>query len=478
MKILLTVHQFFPEYSAGTEVLTYSVARELIARGHEVRILTGYPADKILMDEDRCDEYDYQGIHVYRFHHAYTPMAGQTSMLKIGYDNSLAAAYFGRILEKFKPDVAHFFHLNRLGSRLIEFAVDAGIPAFMTPTDFWSICSTGQLVLCNGSLCQGPSADAGNCIKHFAENTRKGLIGKVAAAIPTALVDLLARLTLSGVLPPYPHREEVEAISSRLSINVARLNQLNRIVSPNRHMTELLVRHGVSPHLLIQSAFGIDVAESEMKVPDRAQRQPFIVCFIGTLARHKGCHILIKAFKTLPPGQAILKIYGNMNEFPEYTSELQRLAGDHSAIEFCGTFHNSKITQVLADADTLVVPSLWYENTPLVIYSAQAARCPVVASDFPGISEVIQDEENGLLFAPGNSQDLANKLSRLIEEPGLADRLSKNCRKPKSTQLYVDELLGIWNAMPSASSDSTFCAHFGRLSREVSIVSAGDSGAS
>ena len=249
MKILLTVHQFFPEYRAGTEVLTYSVARELMARGHEVHVLTGHPSEQESKEEDRFDEYEYENIHVYRFHHAYTPMGGQISMIEVGYDNRLAATYFGRIVERFKPDVVHFFHLGRLGTGLIELAVRAGIPAFMTPTDFWAICPTAHLVLCNGSMCRGPSDYAGNCVKHIAEITQYGLTGILARWLPTSLVTLLARLTQANVMPPYPHRVEVQATSSRLKVNIARLNQLNGIVAPNLFMSEKLVEHGISPHL-------------------------------------------------------------------------------------------------------------------------------------------------------------------------------------------------------------------------------------
>jgi len=146
MRILLTVHQFFPQFATGTEVLTCSVALELIARGHEVHVLTGYPDDNDMQDEERFDEYDYKGIHVYRFHHAFIPMADHSSMVELTYDNRLATAYFARIVERFKPDVVHFFHLSRLGTGLIAHAAQARIPAFMTPTDFWAVCITGQLV--------------------------------------------------------------------------------------------------------------------------------------------------------------------------------------------------------------------------------------------------------------------------------------------------------------------------------------------
>lgn len=446
MKILLTVHQFFPQYAFGTEVLTCSVARELIARGHEVHVLTGHPPDKDSLDEERFDEYEFEGIHVYRFHHVSTLMTGQTSMIELDYDNRLAATYFAQILARFKPDVVHFFHLAQLGTGLIELAVQARIPAFMTPTDFWAICPTSQLVLCDGSQCRGPSAYAGNCVKHLTQNTRTGLVGMAAEWIPTAWADLLVRLTQAGVLPRYPYRAGVMALSARLGINIARLNRLSGIVSPSGMMSEVLLRYGVSPHLIIQAAFGIDVTGSESNISRQPPRQPFRVGFVGALGHHKGCHILIDAFKTLPAGRAILKIYGNMETFPDYASELKQLAGDNDAIEFCGVFHNSKIAEVMADLDVLVVPSLWYENTPLVVYSAQAARCPVVASDFPGLSEVIKNEVNGLLFEAGNVAALAKQLSRLIVEPDLAVRLSANARQPKSTATYVDELLSIWNA--------------------------------
>ena len=445
MRILLTVHQFYPQYAAGTEVLTYSVARELTSRGHTVHVFTGHPSSADLHEQDRFDEYDFEGIHVYRFHHAYTPMAGQTSMIEVGYDNRLAANYFEGILRGFRPDIVHFFHLNRLGTGLIERAVREGIPRFMTPTDFWTICPTGQLVYGNGNLCSGPSAHAGNCIKHFAQTNQRGLTRVIAEIIPTAGIAFLARLTQKGALPSYPKHNEVNAIASRLGVNIARLNQLSGLVVPNGFMKALLIQYGVLQHLIIQSAYGIDVTSIEGGEHRSTPRHPLRIGFIGTVAPHKGCDVLINAFNALPIGNAVLNIYGNMEVLPQYSSKLKQLSNNNDAIKFCGTFHNSKIGEVLFDLDVLVVPSLWYENTPLVVYSAQAARCPVVASDFPGISEVIRDNINGLLFTPGSVKALSEQLTRFMEEPGLATRLSSNSQPPKSITTYVDELLNIWS---------------------------------
>ncbi len=444
MKILLTTHQFFPQFSAGTEVLTLTVARELIARGHEVRVLTGYPGSATLSDKDRFDEYDFEGIRVHRFHHAYVPMGGQTSMIEIGYNNRLCADFFGFILKSLKPDVVHCFHLNRLGTGLIERAVHADIPCFMTPTDFWTICATGQLLLPDGRLCVGPNAHAGNCLKHFAQSTQKSAVGRIAKWLPTAGANLLVHLTKVGALPKYPKQPEVLAIGNRLSSNVSRLNQLNGLIVPNQFMKEFLVRHGVFSNLITVAAFGISATSPAPNTRQANHNAPLRVGFIGTLAPHKGCHILIEAFSTLPATCATLKIYGRLDEFPDYVAELQSRVQNHRSIEFCGTFPNSEIRRVFTDIDVLVVPSMWYENTPLVLYSAQAARCPVVASNLPGLSEVIEHDKNGLLFAAGSSVDLAQQLFRLLNEGRLLQKLSANARATKSTGTYVDELMAVW----------------------------------
>jgi len=439
MKVLLTVHQFFPEFTSGTEVLTLSVARELLRRGHEVCVYTAHPSDKSMLDDERFDEYVFEGIHVYRFHHAYVPMGGQVSMIEVGYDNRLAADRFEKILQSFKPEIVHFFHLNRLGTRLIEKVNLANIPAFMTLTDFWSVCPTGQLLLPDGKLCEGPNRYGGNCIKHFAQSAQQNNISKW---IPVAFVSFLSRITCYGFLPTYPQHAEVIAMGDRLGVNIARLNQLKKILAPTKLMQDVLVNHGVNPGLIVESAFGIDIQGEEAEC--RTPRKPLQIGYIGTLGFHKGCHVLIEAFKALPQYQAVLKIFGNQEDFPEYFKELITMADGYSTIEFCGTFPNANIAKVLHEFDVLVVPSIWYENTPLVIYSAQAAHCPVVASDLKGISAVIRDEENGLLFEPGCAADLARKLLRLIEEPELISRLSANANQPKSISTYVDELLEIW----------------------------------
>lgn len=444
MKILLTAHQFFPAFKAGTEVLTLSVARELIKRGHLVRILTGNPSDSALTDDERFDEYHVEGVHVYRFHHAYVPMGGQNSLIEIGYNSELSARYFDCVLADFSPDIVHFFHLNRLGTGLIDRCVKMGVPCFMTPTDFWSICPTGQLLLSDNSLCAGPSKNAGNCLKHFAESIENNVIARVGRVLPVVGADSLVWLTSRGLLPSYPKHKEVSALANRLPTNVSRLNKLSGIIAPNNFMKGALVKYGVNADLIDVISFGIDLSEPKLRNSRSRSNSALRIGFIGTLAPHKGCDVLIRAFLAFGDAQAVLKVYGAPDDFPAYFESLKKMALADCRIHFCGTFPNFEISRIFEGIDVLVVPSVWYENNPLVLYSAHSAGCPVVASNLAGLSDVVCDDSDGLLFEAGNSSALTNILLRLSQEDGLLERLTEAVPSPKSISVYVDELEEVW----------------------------------
>ncbi|CAG1021250.1 partial Spore coat protein SA, partial [Patescibacteria group bacterium] len=320
-----------------------------------------------------------------------------------------------------------------------DVAMKHSIPAYFTPTDFWTICPTNQLLLMDNSMCKGPSCAAGNCVKHIGMLTRDEKTKNYLSMIPTPVADVLTFLTKKYFTQRHPLALEIAAMVNRHKTNVARVNQLTGIFSPTRLMTDALVANGVKSDLIQSSAYGIDVSGY-----DNAQSRTGTartIGFIGTLSEPKGCHVLINAFKQLNLPDLRLKIYGSFEHYPDYAAGLKTLAAECDAIEFCGTFPNHQIADVLSELDALVVPSLWYENTPLVVYSALAARCPVIASNFAGMSEMVRHEDNGLLFSAGDSNDLAETLRLLATTVDLLPRLSANCQPPKSTVQYVDELI-------------------------------------
>ena len=447
VRVVLVVHQFFPSFSAGTEVLTLGVARELRARGHIVHIVAGHPGQSDMNDSERWVRDHFDGFDVDRFHHADVPMHGQRSIIEVGSDNALAAQRFASLLHEFRPDHVHYFHFGRLGTGLILAANIAGVRQSFTPTDFWAVCPFAQLRLPNGDICSGPSKNSGNCVKHYGQlSTRPLIVQWTARFLPTPLADALVPLSHTERTARHPILAEVRALNERTQKTISRLNLLQHILVPNYFMREKLLEYGVDPKLMVDSAFGIELPKRELKyVNQDIANAPLRIGFIGTLAPHKGLHVLIKAVTSLPLGSFFIRIYGNLQDFPNYVSELRYKVIGREDIEFEGTFPSAEIFDVLENLDVLVVPSLWFENTPLVVYSAQAAGKIVVASDYPGISSSVRHGIDGLLFPAGDYRALAKLLKILTTDRELRKLLTSSLRRPRSIAKYVDHLVQLWN---------------------------------
>ena len=134
----------------------------------------------------------------------------------------------------------------------------------------------------------------------------------------------------------------------------------------------------------------------------RAEGEPFTFGYIGTHIPAKGVHHLIEAFGRVKGG-ARLRIWGRDRgvetaSLRERARRLPGLAGDR--IEWMGEYENARIVpEVFNRCDAIVVPSIWAENSPLVIHEALQAGVPVVTANYGGMAEYVRHEENGLLFA-------------------------------------------------------------------------------
>jgi glycosyltransferase involved in cell wall biosynthesis len=444
VKIVLTVHQFLPEYGSGTEVLTLDTTKELQRLGHDVSVFTGFPEREAISDDRRFDAYVYQDVQVHRFRHAHVPLGGQDDITQAEYRNFFFAAHFRRFLENTKPDVVHFFHLGRLSASAVEVCDELGIPMVLTPTDFWFVCPTNQLRLPDGSMCSGPKWNAANCVRHVMElNQPLAIETRVAKKLP----DPLLGLGIYGIQQGFFRNRFATTVNSLAARPVylrKQLDRIERVLVPTHLMETILSSNGLKPHKITFAPYGIKETYLR-RAPRRSHIAKLQVGFIGTLYEHKGVHLLVEAVRSLSSAFPLdLRIFGNTEDFPDYCAGLAKLANGDPRIQFCGTFPNSAIGEIFSSLDVLVVPSIWYENTPLVIYSAQAAGCPVVASDLGGMAEVVHHEANGLLFKPGSVVELAGSLQRLCEDRALLDRLAKRAITPRSIQDYVRQVESVY----------------------------------
>jgi glycosyltransferase involved in cell wall biosynthesis len=461
MKIIVTVHQFLPDHSSGTEVIALGIARELQGRGHEVVVVTGYPDPRPLRDEERFDRYTYEGLRVERFRHSPDPMGDQSVVTELAYDNHLFARAFDRLLAEVEPDVVHFVHLARLSASLIGPCVERSIPTVFTATDFWPVCPYSQLRLGGNELCAGPDESALNCIRHFAENLTAHPVSIPAAVsrAPNWLIGLGVRAATSPRLPVSAPRffTEVKALVGRQQFLRRELNRIDRVLAPSRLMERKLVEGGIDAERVSFLPYGIDAAGGE-RGAERGRERVLRLGFIGSVAEHKGVEVAIKALRLLPAGLPVeLSIHGAPGSHPAYQAyyaRIQALAARDPRIRLFPAFPNHEVRGVLATMDALVVPSLWHENTPLVVYEAFAAGCPVIGSEVEGIAEIVGHEVNGLLFSAGDSSALAAGIRRLAENRGLLRTLASRTKPPLSVPAHVSRLVEIYEELIAAREAS------------------------
>lgn len=447
-RVLLTVHKFFPQHRAGTEVLTLKVAQELQARGYEVLVVTANPpdTDARFVDGPSVSEYVHEGVRVHVIEES---LRLKDNCFSHEYWNPNLAEHFNGLVESFKPDLVHSFHLQNLSASIVEVCNKRNLPIVCSTTDFWFVCPIVQLKKPDGAVCRGPEAGAKNCLSCYTPRLmppESELIEAVQAKYP------VTKMIPKGPLWKVAHDAYVkrkfapaaEATKERPGLLRQWANKTQGIMVPTKLMYDIFVENGIDPGLITHVPFGIDVRPLEA-FQTKTQSDVLRVAFVGTLFEHKGVDTLIEAFQRLPAdAKAVLKIYGDRQQFAEYAKTLMDLAKrplpNSEKIQFLGTFPNSELGKVFTEIDVLVVPSRWYENTPLVIQSALATKTPLVCTDLGGMSELVKEDFNGMLFELNSADSLAAKLKRFLVEPDLARRLSSQIPPERTMAQMVDDI--------------------------------------
>ena len=446
MRILFAAHQFFPEHYAGVEIVTLGLARAFRARGHETYVLApkrSIPINDIQPGE--IEDYEFEGIPVRRVGR---PREGMSRPYRLDYENEVMAQRAREYMHEVRPDIVHAEHFQGLSSSVIPVFKEFGVPLVYTATDFWTFCPVIDLRRHDGVMCRGP--ELSHCIRCIASRHHGTRMKATVERMPDAA------LKVAGVLSRTPLRRtshslrQVWAIDERPGHVREKMEQVDHIIVYTRLMQDLLLANGIGEGKIEVSPYGIDTSRISALPRNRNLPPPLRVGFIGTLAPHKGCDLLIRAFRSLPSElEATLDIHGNLHRFKPFVKELRKLAEGDGRVNFAGPFQRESVGRILSELDVLVVPSRWYENQPGVILEAFAAGMPVVATDLGGMSEFVQHEKNGLLFELENVADLARQLRRLGEEPGLLERLRAGIGSVKTVEDNVDELEALYNTLLS-----------------------------
>src|SRR5215211_481036 len=385
MRILFAAHQFFPEHYAGVETVTLGLARELRARGHETFVLApkrSIPANNI--EPGEIEDYEFEGVPVRRIGRRKEGVSRR--FYRLDYEDKLMALRAREYMQEIRPDIVHAEHFQGFTASVIPVFKEFDVPLVYTATDFWTICPVVDLRRHDGVMCTGP--DLAHCPRCVASRYPGTRMKAKLDMIPDAALRIAGVLSETSLSERSHSLRQVRALKERPGYIRERMEQVDHIIVYTRLMRDLLLANGIGEGKIGVSHYGIDTSNISKFPRNRNLPPPLRVGFIGTLAPHKGCDILIRAFKSLPPElDATLTIYGNLERFESFVEKLRGLAGGDERITFAGAFAREKVGQVLSEIDVLIVPSRWYENAPVVIYEAFAAGVPVVATNLGGLTE-------------------------------------------------------------------------------------------
>jgi glycosyltransferase involved in cell wall biosynthesis len=331
----------------------------------------------------------------------------------------------------------HVHNLLNLSFDLPAMARASGAAVVATLHDYTLVCPSGgqRIHRADEHLCK--MIDTDRCARCFDESPVRALMsfGSLAAAtrapglLHRVVVEMRSRLPSLALHASRALRGRKTTrtdVEGRLAAARRVFDSIDLFVAPSQSIADEFRELGVSGDKLRISDYGCSPLSRSARNGNEAGRR-LRIGYVGTLVWHKGVHNLIDAVRGLPPNSYELKIFGNTSVFADYVADL-RARAEGLPVIFMGAFDRDDAAWAYAQMDVLVAPSLWLENSPLVIHEAFMAGVPVVGSRIGGIAELIDDGRTGLLHDPASTAELRERLRELIDHPQRLSELTDGAR--------------------------------------------------
>jgi glycosyltransferase involved in cell wall biosynthesis len=349
----------------------------------------------------------------------YTDPSGYDWLYGRSRDKAVLTRAFRDFLLAYRPDVVHFQHTVRIGYEAIRITRNAlpRVPILYTLHEFLPICHrSGQMVRTETEdLCDEESPR--RCHECFPE------------------------------ISPQEFFMRKRFIQSHLA-------EVDLFISPSKFLIERYVDWGIPKAKIRYEPYGRRINDRSSKTAEDRPRTRF--GFFGTLNPFKGPQVLLRAMEILGPDfDGHLWIHGaNLKLQPKaFHEEIERLLAVTSrTVTFAGPYTNRDVGELMASVDWVVVPSIWWENSPLVIQEAFLNWRPVICSDIGGMAEHVADGTNGLHFRRGSAQSLAGALRRACSNSPLWEKLRSGIPDVHSMRNHLAALYRIYDEVVAARS--------------------------
>lgn len=391
MKIILANKFYYPR--GGDCIYTMELEKLLKQKGHEVAIFSMEHVDNL-----RTSYKKYFPSEV--------SLVGAKNKMKFllrPFGTNEVKNKFQKLINDFKPDIIHLNNIHsQLSPILAEVAWKNKIRVIWTMHDYKLLCPRYDYLKNGRTICE-------ECFKN------KKYVVKNKCMKGSLLASVIA------------YAESEKWNKNKLE------KYTNSFICPSSFMKEKMLQGGFKEKKLhILNNF-----INEEKLENDVKKKEDYYCYLGRLSHEKGIKTLIDAAKDLPYK---LKIIGT----GPLMDELTKTTTNNSTIEFLGFKNWDEIKPIIQRARFVVVPSEWYEVFGLVNIEALCLGTPVLGANIGGIPELIDQKENGILFQPGNIEDLKTKIKEMFALPVDYNNIMQNAKKRYSSNKYYEELIRIY----------------------------------
>lgn len=482
-RVLVVNHGYPPEFNGGSEVYAQMVALQLQNSGRcDCVAVFAREHDPYRPDFEiraTVDELDGE-LPVYRMN--YSREAPYFRFIAKEVDNA-----FQEVLEKVKPDIVHLHHMNHLSLNLPSIAKAAGADVLYTLHDYWLMCPRGQFLQTGAArndpwkLCDGQ------------ENTK---------CATNCYVGRYSSGRYNASITKSEEKEQdywKEWIASRMEATRKACESIDVFVAPSEYLRRKFVTEfSLPPEKIIVEPYGffrerLANRERHKEAPTKHENastqpaplqnmEPFVFAYAGRHQPGKGINLLVDAalkllLKTNPLDDGSnneipfrVKIFGRQDA--NTSRSLQRKIEEFDHPRAGGIFsweaeymNKDIVTSVFDAIDCLVVPSIWEENSPLVIHEAQQCRVPVITAAYGGMEELVKNAVNGLTFEHRSADSLAGAMEKAVEQPegmkhlGQRGYLYTTDGQIPDIKRHTEALLMLYQTMRSADSKSGISEH-------------------
>jgi glycosyltransferase involved in cell wall biosynthesis len=415
---MLVSHRFPPDDIGGLERYTESLAAELTRCGDSVSIFarrwTAAPDENRLVRERLPD-----GTLLYRM------LAGPYRPSGVPERPRELDRLFMMAALEAAPQVVHVNHLMGMPPGLIQIAHRMGAAVVISLHDFYFACPRVHLQKPDGELCTGPKMGAECAATCFADHPERG-----------------------------PIYWALRTMYFRRALEMA-----ERVIAYSRCVASYF--RSVAPITVIENGIPAEHLGQRELSPSPNRNGRLTLAYCGTVAPHKGPHLILEALSAAGLEGVRLLLIGHTHD-RAYGAKLREKAAAIPGLQlqFYGSFSRNELPLLLGTADCVIVPSLAPEAGPIAPREALAAGVPVVASRRGALPELIVEGQNGLIFDAARPSELTEILRRISRDPELLPRLRAGARNSPVTTV-AEHAQRVREVFQSAIED------FSRGSREA-----------